>query len=138
MNITVIRSTIVTDVRLQPLRIHPDWMIDWNKFFEVDPTPEATAAGYFGGSSLLAAHSSGLRLAIDLEWCPEDDPNGHYCLTVFYAPWPRTETGRRRKSIPLDFRDSKVVHSLDTRCREQVVNELEMVFADGLKWIEEN
>ena len=125
-------------MKLQPLRIPPDWTIDWNTFFEIDPTPDATAAGYFGGSSLLAAHSSGLRLAIDLEWRSEDDPNGQYHLLVYYAPWPRTETGKRRKGAPLDFRDSKVVHVLDTRSREKVVAELEMVFAEGGKWSEHN
>lgn len=134
----VIRSNIVTDVRLQPLRIHPDWTIDWNAFFEVDPTPETIAAGYFGGSSLFAAHSTDLRLAIDVEWRPEDDLEGQYHLTVYYAPWPRTETGRRRKSVPVDFRHSKVVHSLDTQCREQVVSELEIVFAEGRKWSEKS
>ena len=128
----------MSDVRLQPLRIHPDWTIDWNTFFEIEPTPETTSAGYFGGSSLLAAHSDGLRLAIDLEWRPEDDPNGQYQLTVYYAPWPRTESGRRRENVSLDFRDATVVHSLGTQCREQVVAEIEMVFAEGRKWSEPN
>ena len=127
------------NVRLQPLRIMPGWTIDWNSFFEVDPTSEAIAEGYFAGSTLLAAHSNHLRLAIDLDWHPaDDDPCGRYYLTVYYAPWHRTETGRRRKNVPLDFRDSQVVHEFVTQCREKLVNELEMVFAEGGKWSERN
>ena len=92
-------SLVVADISYQPLRMPAGWRVDWNKLFDLDPTVENVRAGYFGGSSLLAASNEHLRLQIDLEWRPEDDPSGEYLLWVTYVPWARAANGRRRKGV---------------------------------------
>ncbi len=121
---------------LQPLRIPGGWRVSWNTLFEVDPTPENVAHGYFGGSSLFAATHESLRLQLDLVWQPEDDPEGEYRLIVEYAPWLRTPNGRRRKDVPLDFRNARLVHEFSTRDRIELVRELEKSLRGRSEWIE--
>ena len=128
----------MSETPLQPLRIPPDWKVTWNKFVELDPTPENVRGGFFGGSSLFHASSAQLRLAVDVEWRPEDDPNGLYHLTVYHKPHERTKTGRRRKDLPLDFQDAKVVLKTETRSRLELVEQIESVFRGRDEWIEHN
>lgn len=120
----------------QPLRIPPGWRIDWNTLCEVDPTEENVRRGFFGGSSLFSATDEHRRLWVDVEWRPEDDPAGEYRLKVEYAPWLRTARGRRRKDVPLDFSESRVVHEFSTRNRSELVRELEAVLIAREEWIE--
>lgn len=127
----------MTDVALQPLRIPPGWRINWNTLFEIDPTPESCAAGYFGGSSLFMASDEQRRLFIDLEWRPEDDPAGSYFFKVMYVPWERTESGRRRH-VKLDRRQARVVFFCETRSRIELVRELEAALVGRPDWIEHN
>lgn len=127
----------MSKVPYQPLRIPPGWRIDWNTLFEVDPTEDTARAGFFGGSSLFAASNEHLRLSVDLEWRPEDDPAGEYLLSVMYVPWERTENGRRRKG-ELNYRNARLVHSFRTRVRAELVTELETVFLGRPEWIEHN
>lgn len=122
----------------QPLRILPFWRVDWNTLYEIDPTEENVRAGYFGGSSLFSATSESSRLAVDVVWRPEDDPAGEYILQVFYVPWERTESGRRRKDIPIDYQDARLVHEVRTRDRLALVRELEAVFLNRDRWVEHN
>ncbi len=79
-----------------------------------------------------------MRLAVDVEWRPEDDPDGCYRLTVYYAPWIRTENGRRRKSTPLDFSDANIVYDVETRSRQDIVQQIEDVLRGRDEWIEHN
>lgn len=123
---------------LQPLRIPPDWRVNWNTLFELDPTSENVRLGFFGGSSLFAASSEHWRLSVDVEWRPEDDPNGRYCMAVYYVPWQRTENGRRRKGVPLDFRGAKVVYAFETQSRNELIAQLEDVLCGRPEWIEHN
>jgi hypothetical protein len=88
--------------------------------------PRRTSAG---------AHE-GLRLSLDLEWRPEDDPAGEYRLTVEYAPWLRTARGLRRKDVPLDFSGARVVHEFRTRDRAELVRELEAALVTRSEWVE--
>ena len=123
-------------VLLQPLRIPPGWLISWNTLYEVDPSEENVRLGYFGGSSLFYATDEHCRLWIDVEWRPEDDPTGEYRLKVEYVPWERTESGRRRKGVPIDFGRVRVVHEYQTRLRADLVRELEAALANRREWIE--
>ena len=125
-------------IPLQPLRVCAGWQVGWNAFFELDPTEANIRAGYFGGSSIFSATNHDRRLHVDVEWRPEDDASGEFCLTVDYVPWQRTATGRRRKGVPLDFRDSTIVHDFRTRSRTELVRELEEVFRIRDEWIEHN
>lgn len=120
---------------LQRLRIPHGWLVDWNTFPEFDPTEEK--AGYFGGSSLFSATNHHRRFWIDVEWRPEFDVSGRYRLRVEYAPWERTERGRRRKDAPLHFRDAEVVHQYETRSRLELVHELESWLARCTTWVRE-
>ena len=120
----------------QPLRIPPGWRIDWNALCEVDPTEENVRRGFFGGSSLFSATHEHRRLWLDVEWRPEDDPAGEYNLKVEYAPWLRTGRGRRRKDVPLDFSEARVVHEFCTRDRAELVRELEAALVTRDEWIE--
>jgi hypothetical protein len=116
--------------------VPPGWRIEWNTLTELDPTEENVMAGYFGGSSLLSATHEHMRLWVDVAWRPEDDPSGEYCLCVYSSPWPRTESGRRRKGLPLDFRDARMVHEFRTRSRGELVREIEGVFRRRPEWVE--
>jgi hypothetical protein len=124
------------DETFQPLRIPAGWLVVWNVLFAVDPTEENVRLGFFGGSSLFAAVHEGLRLNLDLEWRPEDDPAGEYQLTVEYAPWLRTARGRRRKGVPLDFSGARVVHEFHTRDRTELVWALEAALVTRSEWVE--
>lgn len=117
---------------LQPLRVPAGWLINWNTLEQVDP--EDAEGGAFGGSSLFMATQEVRRFRIDVEWRPEFDPEGSYCLRVEYAPWERTERGRRRTDVPLHFRDAEVVHRVETRSRAELVRELEGWLWRGATW----
>ena len=121
---------------LQPLRVPSGWRVSWNTLFEVDPSEDNVRRGFFGGSSLFAAVNEGLRLTLDLMWRPEDDAAGEYQLIVEYAPWPRTDSGRRRKDLPLSFADARLVYEFRTRDRLEVVRELEASLRTRSDWVE--
>lgn len=121
---------------LQPLRVPAGWRVTWNTLFELDPTADNVRRGYFGGSSLFSAVHDHLRLSLDVEWRPEDDPSGEYRLKVEYAPWERTDRGRRRKDLPLDFRGARVVHQFRTRECAELVRELEAALVTRPDWVE--
>lgn len=121
----------------QPLRVPVGWRVDWNTLYELDPTEENVRRGFFGGSSLFLATNSGRRFCIDVEWRPEDDPTGCYRLLVLYAPWPRGESGRRRKDEPLAFDWVAPLHEFTTRTRAELVAELEKWLLRCATWVRE-
>ncbi|WP_298779367.1 hypothetical protein [uncultured Polaribacter sp.] len=63
----------------QPLRVSADWRITRNCFFEIDPNEDTM---YYFPQELLWMESERRNRSINLEWKPEDDPNGEYVLTV--------------------------------------------------------
>lgn len=69
--------------------------------------------------------NEGRRLWIDVEWRPEFDPAGEYRLRLEYAPWERDARDRRRKHVPLSFRDAEIVHEFSTRSTGRLVQELD-------------
>lgn len=121
---------------LQPLRVPPGWRIDINNLVELDPTAENI--DYFGGSSMFSATHEPRRFWIDVEWRPEFDVNGEFRLTVQYAPWQRTERGRRMTNAPLHFRDAEHVHTFTTRSRHALVNELHAWLFKCTLWVKED
>lgn len=120
---------------LQPLRVPAGWLVNWNTLLELDP--EEAEGGAFGGSSLFMATHEQLRFRIDVEWRPEFDPDGRYELRVEYAPWERTERGRRRTDLPLHFASAEVVHEFATRSRAELVRELDEWLWRGGTWVRE-
>ena len=127
-----------TQPRLQPLRIPPGWRVEWNTWFEIDPTVDNLRAGYFGGSSLFMATHEARRLYLDLEWRPEDELAGEFALTVHYTPWLRTERGRRRKNLPIDPNTARLVYEFRTRDRLIAVREVEAALVGRAEWQEPN
>lgn len=119
--------------KLQPLRIPAGWLINWNTLEEEDPQ----SAQPYGGSSVFMATHEGRRFQIDVEWRPEFDPEGHFRMCVAYAPWERTERGRRRADAPLHFRDAEVVHAFETRSQAELVRELDAWLWRCATWMRE-
>lgn len=96
------------------------------------------ASGELGGSSLFYATNAGRRFNIDVEFRPEFDPGGAFHMTILYAPWPRTERGRRRQGEPLVFGlEAEEVHAFETRSYEALVVELEHWIARCTIWTRE-
>jgi hypothetical protein len=124
-------------IKYQPLRIPPGWHIDWNTFFEIDPSEKSILAGFFGGSSLFASSNKERRVSIDLEWRPEDNLAGEYVLSVYYVPWERTEKGERRK-VEINWGNSRLVYTFGTANRLELVRELESIFWERDEWNEKN
>lgn len=120
-------------MRLEQLRVPAGWLIQWNTLYELEPGDDEEG---FGGSSLFSAVHEQNRFWIDVEWRPEFDPEGAYHLRVEYAPWERTERGRRKPS-PLHFRDAEVVHRLETRSREELITELDALLDRCSTWVKE-
>jgi hypothetical protein len=123
---------------LQPLRVPAGWRIDWNTLAEIDPSETAVRDGWFGGSSLFLAIHDSRRTLIDLEWRPEDDPNGEYVLKVLHAPWERTPGGQQDHAgtEPVSYRNGVPVHEFRTRDRFALVAELESLLASDRGWVE--
>lgn len=120
--------------RLQPLRIPAGWEVGWNTLFGPETMFENGEAP--GGSSLFSATNEHRRFWIDVEWRPEFDPEGEFRLRVEYAPWERTERGRRIPG-PLHFRDAEVVHRFGTKSHPELVAELERWLARCTTWTKE-
>lgn len=66
------------DPKLQPLSIVSGWLIEWNQFYEIEPSDDTMQ--YFDSSSLLHLSNHHALRAIDLEWRPEADANGEFIL----------------------------------------------------------
>lgn len=121
--------------KLQPLRIPAGWFINWNTLEE--GAPHDTDGIAYGGSSVFMATHEARRFLIDVEWRPEFDPEGSFRMSVQYAPWERTERGRRRADIPLHFRDAQLVHEFETRSQDEQARELDHWLQRCASWVRE-
>lgn len=112
-------------MQLQPLRIPTGWCVTCNNLLEIDPTVDQIKDGFYGLMSIfMAVHEHG-RFLIDVEWRPYYDPNGRFHIWLDYAPWERTERGRRRKDVPVSYRNSERVREFQTASRIELVRTLE-------------
>jgi len=66
-------------INLQPLRVSAGWNVEWNIFYEVNPSKKNME--YFA-ENLLYITSNQKKRAIELQWKPEDNPDGEYVLKV--------------------------------------------------------
>lgn len=121
-------------LKLQPLRIPAGWFINWNTLEEVTSGTDDLA---YGGSSVFMATHEARRFVIDVEWRPEFDPEGRFRMTVQYAPWERTERGRRHTDAPLHFRDAELVHEFETRSQQELAAELDQWLERCAGWLRE-
>lgn len=122
------------DLVTQALRVPGGWYVQINKL----NTASRAENGDFGGSSLFYAVNEMRRFVIDVEFVPEFDPQGSFCLTVLYQPWPRTERGRRRTGEPFRLGvDQEEVHGFETASYPQLVEALEHWIARCSSWTRE-
>jgi hypothetical protein len=111
------------DEWLQPLRVAPGWLIQWNTIpsEDLDPTDD-----YHGGSlDLFLATSEHLQRVIDVDWRAEPGPPpiGQYRLQVVPLRDPTPEDRQRRPGLTADW--DTPIHSFETPTRLALVAELE-------------
>ena len=104
---------------LQPLRIISGWNVEWNLFYEVDPSKETMY--YLDSSSLLHLSNRKLMRAINLDWRPENDVNGYYYLRVINLTKEIDKKGR--VSYSGDWEN--LYHEFISKNRIEVVKEIE-------------
>jgi hypothetical protein len=105
--------------QLQPLRIISGWNVEWNLFYEVDPSEETMH--YLDSSSLLHLENVGLMRAINLDWRPENDINGCYYLRVINL----TKEINKRGNISFSGDWENLHHEFISKSRLEIVKEIE-------------
>lgn len=108
------------EIQLQPLRIVSGWSVDWNLFFEIDPSDETMR--YLDSSSLLHLTNNAARRAIDLDWRPEGNPEGNYYLRVINL---YEKENPRTKKIELEGDWENLYFEFTSKSRVKVVKEIE-------------
>jgi hypothetical protein len=105
---------------LQPLRISAGWNVEWNLFYEVDPSEETMH--YLDSSSLLHISNHNQLKAIDLDFKPENDINGSFHLRVINLTeivHPKT------KKIEYDGDWENLYFEFTSKNRLEIVKEIE-------------
>ena len=119
-------------LELPLLRIPSGWRIEMN---ELSSRMESDRCML--GSVLFYATNASRRFNIEVSVWPEQDPAAAFFLTVTYAPWPRTERGRRIKDVPLTFLDGEIVHESRTESYTSMIAELQHWIARCTVWTRE-
>lgn len=111
-------------LELPALRVPAGWRIALNDLSDqLDPglcDPD---------SVLFSATNAATRFEIEVI--------GGFHLRVSYAPWPRTERGRRIADQPLEFLDGEVVHALATEDYAALIADLQHWIARCSVWVRE-
>ncbi|MBO9502834.1 hypothetical protein [Brevundimonas sp. A19_0] len=111
-------------LELPALRVPAGWRIALNDLSDqLDPglcDPD---------SVLFSATNAATRFEIEV--------TGGFHLRVSYAPWPRTERGRRIADQPLTFLDGEVVHALATEDYAALIADLQYWIARCSVWVRE-
>jgi hypothetical protein len=105
---------------LQPLRITPGWKVEWNLFYEVDPSEGFMH--YLDSSSLLHLTNYQLMRAIDLYFRPENDHNGLFYLRVI-----NLTKVKNPKTKKIDYKGNweNLYFELSSKNRLEIVKEIE-------------
>ncbi|MEO9571436.1 MAG: hypothetical protein ABJH82_14625 [Polaribacter sp.] len=104
---------------LQPLRIVSGWNVEWNLFYEVDPSKNTMH--YLDSSSLLHLKNKSNTKAINLEWRPENDVNGNYILRVINL----IKTTNNKGIINYEGDWENLHFEFKSKNRIEIVNEIE-------------
>ncbi len=83
----------------QPLKISAGWKVERNLFFNVDPSEHTMS--YFVRDLLFLSNNQRNQY-IELEWLPEDDPNGEYGINVYHLVERYCEYSNQVKLITKD------------------------------------
>lgn len=105
---------------LQPLRITSGWNVEWNLFYEVDPSEKTMH--YLDSSSLLHLSNYNTMRAIDLDFRPENDVNGCFYLRVINL---KKVENPKTKKINYKGDLENLFFELETKNRLEVVKEIE-------------
>jgi len=108
------------EIDLQPLRISAGWHVEWNLFYEVDPSKETMH--YLDSSSLLHLNNYSLMRAIDLDFRPENDVNGYFYLRVLNLT---EELNSKTKKISYTGDWENLYFELKSKNRLEIVKEIE-------------
>ncbi|MCI2229460.1 hypothetical protein MC378_09805 [Polaribacter sp. MSW13] len=108
------------EIELQPLRITSGWNIEWNLFYEADPSEKTMH--YLDASSLLHLNNYSLMRAINLDFKPENDVNGYFNLRVINL----TEVlNLKTKKITYDGDWENLYYEFTSKSRIEIVKEIE-------------
>ncbi len=116
--------------RLRPLRIASGWTIQHNLLTESAPiSPPAE------NPILFRAIAEQRRFRLDVIRLSDADGSPSYLIELLYAPWARTDRGRRRENIPLTFdQDTRVMHRFTTTDYDELVRYLEAWLWRASSW----
>ncbi len=117
--------------QLHPLRISSGWAIHRNNI-----TITAPAAPSAPNALLFRAIAEQRRFRLDV--LRQSEPSGHpsYVIELLYAPWPRTDRGRRRQDVPLTFdtNNIRIMHRFVTTAYDELVRYLEAWLWRASSW----
>jgi len=105
---------------LQPLRIGAGWNIEWNLFYEIDPSENTMH--YLDSSSLLHLNNYHLMRAINLDFRPENDVNGYFYLRVIHLT---AEENLKTKKIDYTGDWENLYFEFSSKNRLEIVKEIE-------------
>ena len=110
--------------KLQALRISASWHVEWNLFYEVDPSKETMI--YLDSSSLLHLTNYALMRAINLDFRPENDLNGHFYLRVINL----TEVINKKGNKIYEGDWENLYFEFKSKNRLEIVNEIERLLIE--------
>ncbi|WP_051605687.1 hypothetical protein [Polaribacter sp. Hel_I_88] len=108
------------DIDLQPLRISAGWHVEWNLFYEADPSEETMH--YLDSSSLVHLNNYSLMRAINLDFRPENDVNGYFYLRVINLT---EEINSKTKKVSYNGDWENLYFELKSKNRLEIVKEIE-------------
>ena len=112
---------MMSEIELQPLRITSGWLIEWNLFYEVDPSD--VTMQYLDASSLLHIENHQLMRAINLDFKQENDANGFFHLRVLNL----IKTTNKKGNINYEGDWEEPYFELKTKNRLEIVKKIEQL-----------
>ena len=112
---------MMSEIELQPLRITSGWLIEWNLFYEVDPSDETMQ--YLDASSLLHIENHQLMRVINLDFKPENDANVFFYLRVLNL----IKTTNKKGNINYEGDWEEPYFELKTKNRLEIVKKIEQL-----------
>lgn len=113
------------DIKIQPLRVYPDWQVLYNQFYVVDEITEENI-DLVDSIYLLKLYSQQRNQFIAMWWRPEADVNGCYHIEVHHV---LEVFNTKTNTFDLKF-DTKPHTVFESRNRLEVVEKLE----EDLMW----
>ncbi len=89
-------------MRHHPLQIPGGWIVAQNHFFDITPEAAMLESGRLDFpfvEDILQLTNDYRRMALDLGWYPDGDPNGHYRLVLIQWDAPPKHNDMPKQSI---------------------------------------